>query len=400
MRAERPATKVGLVCSVNGRNPMKTRSQLLAPRLAVAALLAGSLMSATVRADDAPTLTDNNVIAGTMNIDFGTRTNLDTTGDLKKDSPALGAKDTYKVQLNVAKTTEYSGEITRQPKLYSSILGRTKQDGRLYYNLNIAVLNPKDLSQKKQVGKWVGEVPLDASTGVYDLSGGKGDESPLRVAIDAIGKAQSFTDFFAGKFVGKAEKKESLGSMLYTRVVGGKEVKIQVKRADPMTFQGIELAKGPVSIYPRTVVNGRLDYDYETSNYLTDGITFNYTVDGKEINDKITGSIKWVEDPNYKQNGKGYYDFNLRFNEDKNKPAQNEGAAFEGQSDEAAFFSVDNSIPCLTGTIEYVDTFVPGSDTVASSKVTYKLNANKLTKQQIVNFYKLWMICVGPTNDD
>ena len=107
-----------------------------------------------------------------------------------------------------------------------------------------------------------------------------------------------------------------------------------------------------------------------------------------------------MQDPNYKTNGKGTYEFNLRFNEDKNKPAQGEAAAFEGQSDEAAFFAVDNALPCLAGTVEYTDSFVPGTDTVASSKVVYKLNANKLPKQQIVNFFKLWLICVGPTNDD
>ena len=32
--------------------------------------------------------------------------------------------------------------------------------------------------------------------------------------------------------------------------------------------------------------------------------------------------------------------------------------------------------------------------------MTYKLNANKLTKQQIVNFFKLWVVAIGPTNDD
>ena len=69
-------------------------------------------------------------------------------------------------------------------------------------------------------------------------------------------------------------------------------------------------------------------------------------------------------------------------------------------SDEDAFFAVDNSIPCLTGRVSYVDSMVAGSDLPASSKVNYNLHANKLTKQQIVNFFKLWMICVGPTNDE
>ncbi len=373
---------------------MKTK--LAAIVLATAGLLSLGFTSAAKAQD---TLSEP-VITGTMQITFNTRTNLDTSGDLKKGSPAIGAKDSYKLDLVVAKTTQFSGEVTRQPKLFSSILGRTKQDGRLYYNLNLGVMNPKDLTQKKTVGKWVGEVPLDPASGIYDLAGGKASESPMRVAIDQIGAVSAFTDPFAGRLVGKAEKKEGLGSQIYTRVIGDKTVKITVKRSDPMKFQGIELAKGPMTTYPRATVNGSLDYDYETSNYLTEGITFTYMVDGKEVTDKVTGSIKWVEDPSYKTNGKGAYEFNLRFNEEKNKPSQSEAAAFAGKSEEDAFFAVDNSIPSLTGKIEYQDTFVPGDETVSASKVTYNLVANKLTKQQAVNFAKLWLICVGPTNDD
>ncbi|HEY0009438.1 MAG TPA: hypothetical protein VGB55_11990, partial [Tepidisphaeraceae bacterium] len=342
-------------------------------------LAAAVMVALLARAGAAQELTEQGVITGTMDIAFATRTSPDRSGNLKEGSPAAGVKDTYKFQLNVAKTTEFAGEITRQPKLFSSVLGRTMQEGMLYYNVNISVLNPKEMTQKRAVGKWVGEVPLDPANGSYDLSGGKATNSPLRIAIDAIGQAQSFTDQFAGRLIGKSEKKEGLGSRIYSRVVGGKEVKVTVQRADPMTFQGIELAKGPATIYPRARVNGRLDFDYETSNYLTDDITFAYSADGKEMSDKVTGSIKWVEDPNYNSNGKGYYEFNLRFNEEKNKPAQTEAAAFEGQGAEDAFFAVDNALPALTGRIEYVDTFVPGTDTVSASKVTYNLNANKLT---------------------
>ena len=82
------------------------------------------------------------------------------------------------------------------------------------------------------------------------------------------------------------------------------------------------------------------------------------------------------------------------------QPATTEGAAFEKMSDEDAFFAVDNTIPCLTGRVSYVDTMMSGGELPASSKSEYRLNANKLNKQQIMNFFKLWMICVGPTNDE
>jgi hypothetical protein len=346
-----------------------------------------------VRAADDNTVTAKDVIAGTMNITFNTRTNLDTSGDLKDGSPALGAKDQYHYSLKVAMTTEYDGDIFRQPKLYSSILKRTKQDGLMSYNTYIKVFNPANPAQSKDVGKWVGDVKVDPTSGAYDLSG-------MRYAIDAVGRAQAFNDSFGGRLIGKAEKKESLSSYTYKRLVGDKTVEITVKKTDPMTFDNIELAKGPAEVYPHTSVTGRLDYDYETGNYLTDGIHFKYNLNGKDFEDVITGTIKWVEDPDRATNGKGHYDFNLRFNEDKNKGASNESAAFANMSQEDAFFAVDNSVPCLTGTVEYVDTFISGGTTPSASKVVYHLDANKLTKQQIVNFYKLWMVCVGPTNDE
>lgn len=344
------------------------------------------------------TVTEDGVVSGTMDITFNTRTNLDTTGDLKKGSPALGAKDVYKFTLNVAKTTQFSGEISRLPNLYSGLMQSKKQDAILFYSINLSVFNPRDLKQKVDVGKMVGTVPVDPKTGAFDLAGGSAKESPLRIVIDTRNRAAGFTENFRGKLVGKAEKKESLGSYTFKRVVGGKNVEVVVKKSDPMRFENIVLAKGPSENYPTTNVNGRLDYDYETGNWLTDGIRFRYTLDGKEYEDTVTGTIKWVEDPDRATNGRGYYDFNLRWNEEKHKTSSNESAAFEAMSDEDAFFAVDNSVPCLTGKITYQDTM--SGETVTASKIEYNLHANKLTKQQVMNFTKLWLLAVGPTNDE
>jgi hypothetical protein len=376
---------------------MNTRRWFLSLALAATACLGIAAAPAQAQPE---LITEDDVIAGTMDIDFNTRTNLDTSGDLKAGSPALGAKDKYKFMLNVARTTQFEGDITRQPNLYSKLIMKRKQDAELGFNINLAVLNPKDLKQKKVVGKWVGLIPIDTASGAYDLTGGSAKDRALRIAVDAVGKAPAFTDPFGGRLIGKTEKKTDLASYTYKRLVGEKTVQITVKSVDPMRFESIWLAKGPSENYPRVNVTGRLDFDYETSNWFTDGIHLRYTVDGKETEDVITGSIKWVEDKDHATNGKGYYDFNLRFNEEKNKTASTEGAAFEKLSDEEAFFAVDHSVPCLTGKIAYVDTFKGGTETPISSKITYNLNANKLNKQQIMAFFKLWMICVGPTNDE
>lgn len=372
----------------------------LATVATVATLALAPLGWASSPQDELPTLSEPNVIAGTMDITFESRTKLDTSGDLKKGSAAIGAKDSYKLAIQVAKTTEFSGTIQRQPKLFSSVLGRTKQDAELTYSVDLTVLNPRDLKQKKVVGKWVGTVPMNPETGAYDLAGGKAKESPLRVAVDTSGGSTGFVDTFSGRLIGKSEKKEGLGSSVYRRVVGKRTVEVKVAKSDPMRFENLVLAIGPAQIYPRTTVTGRLDYDYETGNYFTDGITFRYSLNGKDYEDIVTGSIKWIQEKDYETSGKSYYEFNLRFNEAKNQTASGEGAAFEAMSDEDAFFAVDDSIPALTGRISYVDV-IPGVDELpTSSKVTYALDANKLTKQQIMNFFKLWLICVGPTNDE
>lgn len=357
------------------------------------------LMPATALAQE--TITEDDVIAGTMDIDFGTRKNLDTSGKLKDGSPALGAKDVYHLDVRVAKTTQFTGEITRQPNLVSKLIQKRAQDAEIRYALDLAVLNPKDMKQKRVVGKWVGTLPIDPATGAYALDGGASKESPLRFSIDTVGKASGFESKFRGRLMGKADKKEGLASYTYNRLVGDKKVTFVVKRSDPMRFENVVLAKGPSENYPECSVNGRLDYDYETGNWITDGIKLRYTVDGKEMEDTITGTIKWVEDADRKSNGKGYYDFNLRFNEEKNKGGGGggEAAAFDKLSAEDAFFAVDNTVPCLTGRISYQDTYGTG-ETVIDSKVTYALHANKLTKQQIVNFFKLWLVAVGPTNDE
>jgi hypothetical protein len=390
--------------AARGPHPLPPRSTMFLTRFAILTSVATFALAPIGRAlapqEELPTLSEPNVITGTMDITFESRTELDTSGDLKKGSAALGAKDSYKLAVQVAKTTEFSGLIQRQPKLFSSVLGRTKQDAELTYSVDLTVLNPNDLKQKKVVGKWVGTVPMNPETGAYDLGGGKAKESPLRVAVDAIGRAAAFQDHFSGRLMGKSEKKEGLGSSVYRRVVGKRTVEVKVAKSDPMRFESMVLAMGPASSYPRTTVSGRLDYDYETGNYFTDGITFRYSLNGKEYEDIVTGSIKWVQEKDYDTSGKSYYEFNLRFNEAKNQSTSGEGAAFEAMSEEDAFFAVDNTIPSLTGRVSYVDV-IPGEDELpTSSKVTYALDANKLTKPQIMNFFKLWMICVGPTNDE
>ena len=352
------------------------------------------LSLARVQADDLEKLTQPGAVVGTVNIDFATRTHVDDKG-----KPEKGAKDSYDIALTVGKTTEFKGKVERMPLLTSSVLGRVEQPGQLFYSLNLGVINPVNMTQKKTVGKWVGTVPI-TTAGAYELDGVA--DSKNRISVDAIGKAPAFTDGFSGKMFGKGKKTD--GVMSYVRQWQGKEIKFQVKNVDPMRFEGVQLAQGPSQNYPKCTVSGNLDFDYETGNWLTNGIRMHYTVNGKDYDDVVTGSIKWVEDDNRKTNGKGQYEFNLRWNEAANKPASTEADAFKGANDEEAFFAVDNTVPSLTGVVKYEDTMMSAAageePSCSASKITYTLDANQLTKQQIMNFVKLWLVGIGPTNDE
>lgn len=361
-------------------------------RLVVPAIFVGFAMASihcTAHAQEPEKLTQPGIISGTMDIDFKSRKMLDAKG-----TPEKGASDDYTVNLTVAKTTEFKGQIHRLPAIPGLL---SEQKGQITYGIDLAVINPVDMSQKKTVGKWVGTVPI-SKEGVYSVAGTS--ESPLRIAVDAVGRAAAFTDKFGGRLIGKGKKATS--AITYIRQLAGKEVKVEVKNTDPMRFESLALAMGPAQYYPRTIVNGNLDYDYETGNYYTNGIHFSYNLNGKDVVDVVTGSIKWVEDPNRASNGKGEYEFNLRWNEAKSKPATTEADAFAKMTDEEAFFAVDNSIPSLTGTIAYEDSMIGVGDKQlpGTSKVKYTLNANQLTKIQVMNFFKLWIVCVGPTNDE
>jgi hypothetical protein len=132
----------------------------------------------------------------------------------------------------------------------------------------------------------------------------------------------------------------------------------------------------------------------------------NYSFDGKDYSDTISGTIKWVEDPQRASNGKGKYEFNLRFNEDKNTKPLPEDQVTK-IADEDAIFAVAKGVPSITGTIEYTDSFngsvlkdPDGKPLPTMSKAVYNLQATDLTKQQVMNFTKLWLIAVGPTNDE
>jgi len=347
-------------------------------------------------AQDDPNKAPADAIKGEMNMTFNTRTDAGTDDG----EPKKGIKDVYATNLTINGNRQVQGNISRQPRIKQMKI-RTIQQPQYDFDLNwIALIKGQG---PKTVGKWIGVMPVDEKSGAYVLDGAGDSSRALRISVDV---GQAFTDQFGGRFYGKPEDKSKLTWESFKRTVNGKEVEYKYQ-ADPMRFDGTILAEGPdKGRYTRCTVTGSLDYDRATGNYISKNLRMAYSFDGKDYNDTVTGTIKWVEDPQRQSNGKGRYEFNLRWNEDKmTKPVPEDKVA--NLKDEDAIFAVTPGIPSLTGTIEYVDTFAgsaakdpDGKPLPTNSKATYNLHAEGLTKQQVMNFAKLWMIAVGPTNDE
>jgi hypothetical protein len=375
------------------------RGSSLAGTAAAALLLAAGAMAAERGTTVIPEAASH--VSGHMTIDFDSR---------REDSSS--GLDTYTVEkLTLADLLSLNGTIQREPET------------SLAYSLRIDVFNPADTSQvAADVAILRGTVAIDKD-GRYQPT-----EGALR--IDIVKGSQS-TSPFEGAIQGRQvtrwweigeqlDKAQEEARKLYSRTVNGKTVTIAVANPDPLAFENLVLAAGPFSYLPQTTVNGNLDYDYELGNWLTDqnGVTFKYNIDGQSIEDRVTGSIRFVEEKGTFTDGAGashpftsYYDYSLRFNEPVVAP---EDAFFDNdtsQEDLDDFFSDTTELPGLYGRVYYFDS-EDGCETATDdsgetacvgptrSEVYYEMKTVGLTYAQLANWYKLELLIAGPMNDE
>lgn len=328
-------------------------------------------------------------IKGEAAIKFTARTNTDSDGKAKE-----GVTDKYTLSINVSNSVLLHGTIEHTPYI-RKIVG-SSQLAHLDYSIECDVVNPRNPSQTRNVGRLFGVVPVDDKN-VYRFSDGS-----LKTVVFPVGTAKGFESNFKGLAVGKPPAssegfltKLKNEAMNVTKSINGKTVALAVTKYDKMEFQAHVLGAGPVQIYPDALVNGRMIYDYGRTAWYFDNVTVAYVVDGRQFMDKLTGNIRWMESPNRATTGLGEYQFDIRVNE----PAQTEAAAFTGPADESAFFSTDETIPALTGVIKYKDTMV--NDAVTASALTVDLKGNKLSKQQAMYLAKLLFISFAvPLNSE
>ena len=331
----------------------------------------------------------NLFIKGTMNINFNTHQNPPGT---------KGIQDVYDININIANSAVFHGKMTDRPQIIDGWINKAVVQPRsLKYDVACDVVNPRNPSQTKNIGRMYGMVPI-TSDGVYDY-----DKSSLVVDILPMGNAGGFTSKFSGTAAGKPLIRPSnwmdtlqRETVNITRSVNGKTMTVSLKKYDKMDFHSVVLAEGPVQIYQPVTVNGQMLYDYDKNCWFFNNFSVQYA-EGRDLKvDRVTGTIRWVEDPNRKSNGLGHYDFDIRVNE----PAPDASSAFAAPSDESAFFSTDATVPGLTGTMAYKDNLNAGGDTL-SSAVTIDLNGNNINKQQVMVLAKVIIFAsVIPMNSD
>lgn len=318
----------------------------------------------------------NTTISGTLEIRFDTRTKA-------------GPRDKYALNLNVCDSALFRGGIEYLPFVIGTV---RDTPGALDYDLSCDVVNPKNRAQTANVGKLFGTVPVDGKN-VYHFSDGS-----LQMRILPRGTSKGFDSKVTGLALGKPPQNNSTFTRMkqeaisFSKSVKGKVATVIVSKYDKMEFRSHVLAAGPVQVYPEVTVNGGMLYDYARSAWYFRDVTASYAVDGRQLMDKITGTVRWVEAPDRKKSGRGQYEFDIRFNE----PAASEGTVFATAQDESAIFDTDTSIPSLTGTMKYVDTM--SGDSVIASSVAIDLVGNNLTKQQAMLMAKLLLSAIVPLN--
>jgi hypothetical protein len=342
-----------------------------------------ALVGTAIAQDSVPTF-----IKGDLNIRFNSR-QLSNDGKVRE-----GVSDVYTLNVNVSDSAIFRGTIEQRPHIAGTF--GVAQTGQLTYAMDCDVVNPKNPSQTRNVGKLYGVAPVDQNN-VYRFTDGA-----VRVSVFPIGTAKGFESKFTGLALGKPPAKSDgvfakmqREALNITRNVKGTATSIAVTKYDKMEFQNLVLAAGPVQIYPEVTVNGAMIYDYGRSAWYFHNVSVSYSVDGRLMQDKLTGNIRWVEPANRKTSGEGEYQFDIRVNE----PPPSEAAVFATSTDESAFFATDNLISALVGTMKYKDTM--SGESVTSSAVSIALTGNKLTKQQAMYLCKLlFMVSVVPLNSE
>lgn len=352
------------------------------PKAFVFAVVAGCALAFTSQSVLSAPLTQDGYMTGSMVIDWNSR----LPQNQENDAPKPGVADVYKLDATIG-LTFYQGKIECLPYVFSRHLGRILQEGTCQYDVDIGVINPADTSQRLVVGKLVGNAPKDRE-GRMNL-----DQTNLRIEVRAVGQAQAFSSKFTGVVASSPIKarttlREAIDtavkqSATITRMIGEREVSVNLADVDPVKFQRVVLAAGPAANYPEATLEGQFIYSYETDNWFPN---LSYRYDGTQ--DSVSGGIRW----NQLSDTEGRYELNIIFNEGKGEVPQDETAFFGDVQGEDAFFMTSPSRSTIKGSIGFKDTYTGGTELPVQSNISYNIDIQRITAQQAQMFWKTLLL--------
>lgn len=365
-------------------------------------------------------------IKGKTTIDFATRKpeNQDENGLPKKDIVDLytyeklniGTFDETKTDVTKqAQTFQVNGTIKRMPSLASKLnklginfLGKT-QEPSLEYDLKMSVLIGAEQKPSPAVGFVTGLMVVDKD-GKFVLGDAKSNLS----FSNKIAKAPlDAKNTFKGTIVGKQGEDKTYFTEIKTKVKGKDRV-FKSQKSDPMKFQNLTLAAGLTpGAFPSSLVNGALIYDYATDTWNAQDLIISYTMNNAPVVDRLTGTIGWEEDPQYEQNHKSTYTFNLVYaKEGAPEAAASDLVAANNEAELSVedLLAPDYQTASILGTVTFDDSVghtekdENGEDTWVPevSKIEWDVKATKkVSPQQIMNVFKLvGLVGIGPFFDE
>ncbi len=335
-------------------------------------LIAGLAFGATAQ---------SNKVTGEIQIDYHARWNS-----------TKGITDNYKISgLKVCDSIVFNGVVDYTPIIVDKGLmsDTISQNASLGFNINCNIMNPKNTNQViRDAGRIYGKVPI-TSTGVYRFNT---PNDGVKIIVYPRRGGTGYESKFDGTCTGKplvAGLKKGIMDTIQKQTtaftvkkqVKGKVVSITMTNYDSMTFESTQLCGGPVGVYGEVIVSGGMAYDYEKYIWAFNNMVLSYK-DGTP-QDRISGTIRWIESDDYKNTGEGYYEFDVRVNE----PLSTASSAFTPANDASAFFESDNSMPGLIGTFKYKGAMKNSKP--INCTVTIDLTGNLLNDKQIVALTKL-----------
>jgi hypothetical protein len=346
-------------------------------------MLGLGLMAATIVAASAQTSTPipPTTIQGAVDIKFNSHNN-----------PGVkGVRDVYNMNINVNKGVLYHGTIVDTPQIIEGWMSKAVTQSRnIEYDIACDVVNPHNPGDVRNVGQLKGVVPISPD-GAYQYDAGSLEMDVLNGGVNS----SKFTGNIQGKPLSRPANwmdtlKASCSTVSITRNVNGKNLTVKLNKYDKMVYQNTVLCAGPGTAYSAVNVSGEMLFDYDKNCWFFNNVTMQYNVYNKvtksyEVKiDRVTGTIRWVQDAGYASNGKSEYDFDVRLNE----PPPSETGAFAAPSDDTSeFFATDSTLSTLGGAMKFTDT-VRGGSTISSAGIV-DLKGNNISMQQTLALTKL-----------